>query len=234
MLKKIENTTMSKNNSEWFSRCFHFPYTQTYEHNSGQFGVLRLINDDLIQPRSGFDTHHHRDVEIITYVIDGELIHGDSMGNLCCLTKGHYLHLSAGTGILHCKYNLNSSTLRYLQIGVMTNKKNHAPFYKKVELEWDRRKNNWFLIVSGQQGKAEVTINQDVNIYVIELDNGKEVLFPVSKGRQAYLVQIDGVSQIQKFRLRKQDALISIEENIPMRAISPSHAMIIEMAKSGF
>ncbi len=222
---------MGSSDLGWLKSKFHFSFAEYYNPDNIKFGVLRVINDDLIKSKTGFDTHPHRDMEIISYVVNGELTHGDSMGNKKTLQRGHVQYMSAGTGVLHSEHNMGNETARLLQIWIFPNKKGLNPNYGEFRFEWDKRKNKWLHIVSPIDGNAEVKINQNVNIYVSELDENKEIDFNVNLTKQAYLVQIEGTSNINNIILNERDALTIIEENIHIKAEKLSHFIIIEMDK---
>ncbi|OIJ20685.1 hypothetical protein BKP45_08560 [Anaerobacillus alkalidiazotrophicus] len=231
MLKKMESNHMGSSNLGWLRSKFHFSFADYYNPNNIQFGALRVINDDLIDPKTGFDTHPHRDMEIISYVIDGELTHSDSMGNKNTISRGHIQYMSAGTGVFHSEHNLGESILRLLQIWILPDQTGHQPNYGDFKFNWEDRKNRWFHMVSGTDGDAPIKIHQDVNMYSIELEQGKEIHFPVKEGRQAYLVQIEGTSTINEIQLSDQDGMEIVEEEITVKAVETSHILIIEMKK---
>jgi quercetin 2,3-dioxygenase len=233
MLRKLESSKMGSSDLGWLKSKFHFSFAEYYNPKNMDFGVLRVINDDLIAPHTGFDTHPHKDMEIISYVVDGELTHGDSMGNKSTLQRGHVQYMSAGTGVLHSEHNLGEKTARLLQIWILPDKKGHMPNYGEYRFDWKERKNNWLHIVSSKQGDAIVKINQDINISAIELEQGKETSFSVNEGRQAYLVQIEGTSTINGVTLEQRDAMEIVEENITIKSETLSHFLIIEMEKNG-
>ncbi|MCW2278504.1 pirin family protein [Heliophilum fasciatum] len=232
MLRKIESKNMGKSDLGWLQSTFHFSFAEYYNPKNINFGVLRVLNDDLIEPQTGFDTHPHRDMEIISYVVQGSLTHGDSMGNRETLTRGQVQYMSAGTGVWHSEHNLGDNLLRLLQIWVLPDQKGYAPTYGDYRFAWSDRQNKWLPIVSGKNGEAPIKINQDVNFYVLELDQGKEINFSVESGRQAYVVQIEGSSQINDVALNARDALEVTEESITLKATERSHNMLIEMKKS--
>jgi quercetin 2,3-dioxygenase len=232
MLKKIESKNMGASNLGWLKSKFHFSFAEYYNPNNIQFGVLRVINDDLIAPGTGFDTHPHRDMEIISYVVNGEITHGDSMGNKNTLKRGQVQYMSAGTGVFHSEHNLGEETLRLLQIWIFPNKSGLQPNYGDFRFNWEDRKNNWLHMVSGLNGIAPIKIYQDANIYSLELEQGKELNFPVKEGRQAYLVQIEGTSAINEIELADQDGMEIVEENILIKALKTSHILLIEMKKT--
>ena len=231
MLKKIESKSMGSSNLGWLKSKFHFSFAEYFNPDNIQFGVLRVINDDLVQPNTGFDTHPHQDMEIISYVINGELTHGDSMGNKNTITRGQVQYMSAGTGVLHSEHNLGEETLRFLQIWIFPNKNGLKPNYGDYRFNWEERKNNWLHMVSGLNGDAPIKINQDANLYALELQQGKEITFPVKEGRQAYLVQIEGASVINNIELSDRDGMEINEENISINAVETSHILVIEMKK---
>lgn len=231
MLKKIDNESMGRSNLGWLRSIFHFSFADYYNPKNMNFGVLRVVNDDLIKSNTGFDLHPHRDMEIISYVIDGQLNHGDNMGNKNSLTRGHVQYMSAGTGLRHSEHNYGDTLARFLQIWIIPNEKGVTPNYGDYKYNWDDRVNKWLQIASGNKGNSPIKIHQDANIYVIALDKGKEIDFEVKSHRQAYLIQIEGKSEIKNHVLSDRDALEIIEEDIKINAKEMSHLLIIEMKK---
>jgi quercetin 2,3-dioxygenase len=231
MLRKLDHRKMGKSNLGWLKSIFHFSFAEYFNIDNMNFGVLRVINDDLIEGNTGFDLHPHKDMEIVSYVVDGELTHGDTMGNRNTISRGHVQYMSAGTGVYHSEHNLGDSTARLLQIWIIPDKKGYKPAYGDYRFNWDDRKNKWLNIVSSKDGDAAIKINQDANFYVVELDEGKEIDFQVGSNRQAYLVQIEGNSTINNLELNERDALEIIEEDILIKADKKSHILVIEMKK---
>ncbi|MGO4889472.1 pirin family protein [Anaerobacillus sp. MEB173] len=231
MLKKMDSNNMGSSNLGWLRSKFHFSFAEYYNPDNIQFGALRVINDDLIAPKTGFDTHPHRNMEIISYVVDGELSHGDSMGNQSTISRGHVQYMSAGTGVLHSEHNFGEETCRLLQIWILPDQLGYKPNYGDFRFNWEDRTNQWLHMVSGKDGDAPIKINQDVNIYSLELEKGKEIDFSVAEGRQAYLVQIEGASTINELQLSDRDGMEIIEEEMTVKAEETSHILIIEMKK---
>ncbi|MEH7084127.1 pirin family protein [Neobacillus drentensis] len=232
MLRKINSNDMGSSNLGWLRSKFHFSFADYYNPDNIQFGVLRVINDDLINPQTGFGTHPHKNMEIISYVVNGELTHGDSMGNQNTITRGQVQYMSAGTGVLHSEYNLGEDTSRFLQIWILPDKNGHTPSYGDFRFNWDDRKNTWLHMVSGKDRDSQITINQDANIYSLELQQGKEISFPVKEDRQAYLVQLEGTSIINGIELSDRDGMEIVEEDITINAEKTSHILLIEMKKA--
>ena len=206
MLRKIESEDQGASDLGWLRSRFHFSFAGYYDPENINFGVLRVLNDDLVAPGTGFDTHPHRDMEIVTYVVDGRLTHADSMGNQHTLSRGEIQYMSAGTGITHSEHNRGEEVLRFLQIWVFPDEKGHRPDYGDHRFPWEARKNQWLLMVSGDGGEAPVKLHQDAGISALELDAGREIGYAVRPGRQAYLVQIEGASSINGIDLRERDA----------------------------
>lgn len=231
MLRKLDHRNMGKSNLGWLKSIFHFSFAEYFNIDNMNFGVLRVINDDLIEGNTGFDLHPHKDMEIVSYVVEGELTHGDTMGNKNTISRGHVQYMSAGTGVYHSEHNLGDSAARLLQIWIIPDKKGYKPAYGDYRFNWDDRKNKWLNIVSSKDGDAAIKINQDANFYVVELDEGKEINFQVGSNRQAYLVQIEGNSTINNLELNERDALEIVEEDILIKADKKSHILVIEMKK---
>ncbi|MBX4264954.1 pirin family protein [Clostridium estertheticum] len=232
MLKKLESGKMGSSNLGWLRSKFHFSFAEYYNPNNMGFGVLRVINDDLINPNTGFDTHPHRNMEIISYVVKGELTHGDSMGNKGNLKRGDVQYMSAGTGVYHSEHNLGEDVARFLQIWILPDKEGHKPNYGEYKFEWNDRKNKWLHMVSSNQGDAVVKVNQDINIFTLELDERSVIDYCVKADRQVYLVQIEGKSNINGIILNERDAMEIIEEDIKIKAEVLSHFIIIDMKKA--
>lgn len=232
MIKKIKNSNMGKSNLGWLNSSFHFSFAEYFNPLNLNFGSLRVLNDDLIKPNTGFPTHPHRDMEIFTYVVSGKLTHKDSMSNESTLERGEVQYMSAGTGVYHSEFNLQDEDLRLLQIWILPDEKNYEPNYGDFNLDWNERENKWLHMVSSTEGNAPIKIHQDVNIYSLSLDKNKEIDFKVEKNRQAYLVQIEGDSIINNVELNEKDAMEIVEENVNIKAIIQSHFIILEMRKS--
>ena len=164
MLRKIDSAGLGTSDLGWLRSRFHFSFAEYHDPEKVHFGVLRVLNDDLVAPGRGFDMHPHSDFEILSYVVDGALTHGDSMGNAHTLTRGEVQYMSAGSGVLHSEHNLGDKTLRFLQVWLFPDEKGRAPAYGDYRFDWEARKNRWLLIASGPDGGAPVTIHQDARI----------------------------------------------------------------------
>ena len=162
MLRKIDSAGLGTSDLGWLRSRFHFSFAEYRDPDNVSFGVLRVLNDDLVAPGRGFGTHPHNDFEILSYVVDGALTHADSMGNEHTLTRGEVQYMSAGKGVLHSEYNRGDTTLRFLQIWIFPDEKGHEPAYGDHRFPWEARRNQWLVIAAGPDGDAPVTVHQDV------------------------------------------------------------------------
>lgn len=231
MVRKIESKNMGKGYHGWLNSIFHFSFAEYYNRQNMNFGVLRVLNDDLVKPNTGFNPHPHRDMEIISYVVKGQLTHGDNMVNQRTLSRGDVQYMSAGTGVIHSEHNRGNEELRFLQLWILPKSKSLKPAYGDYHFEENQRFNQWLTMVSSQTGNAPIKINQDVLISASETEADKTLHYPLSQNRQAYLVLIEGNALINGKTLSARDALEAVEEDLHIQSLSPSHFLIVEMEK---
>ena len=231
MLTKIDSAGLGTSDLGWLRSRFHFSFAEYRDPDRVHFGALRVLNDDLVTPGHGFEMHPHRDFEILSYVVDGELTHADSMGNAHTLARGEVQYMSAGTGVLHSEHNRGDTGLRFLQIWIFPDEEGHAPSYGDHRFAWEQRHNRWLHLAAGPGGRAPVTIHQDAHISVVQLDAGREIGLTVRPGRQAYLLQVEGSSGVGDTELDGRDALEIVDEDVVIAAKTTSHVFVIEMAK---
>jgi redox-sensitive bicupin YhaK (pirin superfamily) len=234
MLKKLPKENMGSSNLGWLESRFHFSFAEYKNPDNINFGVLRVLNDDIIHPNSGFDTHPHHNMEIISYIVDGEITHKDSMGNMESLSRGEVQYLSADDGIYHSEHNRSlSDDLRLLQIWIIPPKKGLPRLYGSYRFTKEQRDNKLLNIVSSMDGDAEIKIYQDVNLYVSELDMNHTIEYNIEDNRQVYYVQIEGSSDINAVELNDGDAMqITDEKKLTIKALKSSHFFFIDMKKS--
>lgn len=235
MLRHIDHKKMGRSYLGWLDSHFHFSFADYYNPENINFGVLRVINDDLVQTGTGFDLHPHRDMEILSYVVDGELSHADNMGNEETLSRGQVQYMSAGTGVIHSEHNWGDELLRFLQIWIFPDEKNLRPNYGDYRFKLEDRNNRWLSIAShvdNRDSDAPIRIHADINAYATILSAGRQLDFAVKPGRQAYLVLIEGEADINGLQLTARDGLEIVEENITITAGETAHALLIEMAKA--
>ena len=235
MMKYIDSRKMGRGRHGWLDSHFHFSFAEYYNPDNISFGVLRVLNDDIVQAGEGFGTHPHRDMEIISYVIKGELSHRDSMGNTRTLTKGQSQYMSAGTGVTHSEYNHGKSELRFAQIWILPDKKGYEPNYGDYLFKWEDRFDKWLPIATSYENTsndAPIKIHADINMYAAILSKGKQAGFQVKSGRQAYLVLLEGEATVNGIRMNMRDALEIVQEDLIISAETEAHLLVIEMARS--
>mmetsp|Transcript_2186 Transcript_2186/g.3439 ORF Transcript_2186/g.3439 Transcript_2186/m.3439 type:complete len:326 (+) Transcript_2186:63-1040(+) len=188
-------------NENWLKSRFHFSFAEYRNPRNMGFGILRVMNDDLVQPDRGFGAHPHREVEICTYVVKGKLTHKDSMGTSETLGRGAIQFMTAGTGVTHSEHNLDKNDpLRFVQIWINTRTHGLKPNYGSMEGgNCAARTNQWSHLVSDVKDETPtaVKINQDANIHVTEVMPGQSVDFELKAGRQAYLLCVEGDAHLK-------------------------------------
>ena len=234
MLKKLNKENMGTSNLGWLESRFHFSFAEYRNQKNINFGVLRVLNDDIIHANGGFGTHPHENMEIISYIVDGEITHKDSMGNEETLKSGEVQYLSAGDGIFHSEFNAsNTIDLRLLQIWIIPPKRGLQRLYGSHRFTKEQKENKLLNIVSSKEGEAQIKIHQDVNFYVSLLDENKSIDYKIQNNRQVYFVQISGTSSVNGIELSDGDAMEIVDEkNLNIKAINNSHFLFIEMNKA--
>ncbi|WP_439637811.1 pirin family protein [Gloeomargarita lithophora] len=176
----------------WLTSYHTFSFGSYADPNFMGFGALRVINEDRVQPGQGFGTHAHRDMEIITYVLSGQLEHQDSLGTGSIIVPGEVQKMSAGTGIRHSEFNPSATEwLHLLQIWIIPNRRGLPPSYAQKNFTPAEKQGQLRLVGSGDGRQGSLTIYQDVNLYSSVLAVGEAVVLPLAPGRRAW-VQVAG------------------------------------------
>lgn len=193
----------------WLQANFSFSFASWHDPTRMHFGVLRVMNDDIIAAGKGFGTHPHDNMEIITIPLEGALQHKDNMGNTSIINAGDVQVMSAGTGILHSEFNPYSDRdANTLQIWLFPKKRNVSPRYQQMTLDAAERKNNFLQILSPNADDAGVWIHQDAWFHLGQLDGGKQKNYGVKRnGNGVYAFVLQGSASIQGQELGKRDAI---------------------------
>lgn len=199
-------------NHGWLKSFHTFSFADYYDAEHMGFRTLRVINDDRVAPGKGFGTHSHRDMEIVSYVLEGALAHKDSMGTGSIIKPGDVQRMSAGTGVTHSEMNPSGSDpVHFLQIWILPAKQNIAPGYEQKTFS-DAEKRGRLRLVASQDGRdGSVTIHQNANIFAGLFDAGEEASFQVGAGRGAWVHVARGTVEINGTRLEEGDA-VAIED----------------------
>lgn len=211
----------------WLDARHHFSFGGYMNRNRMNFGVLRVINDDIIAAGTGFDTHPHADMEIITYVREGAIIHRDSQGNEGRTNAGDVQVMSAGSGIQHSEHTPEDETTNLYQIWIMPRKKGVAPSWDARVFPKEPVTDALQLLVSGD-GKAPLSIHQDAWIYGGRLNAGAQVTQSIAHG--AYILASDGALEVNGVTLNKGDgAEVTDESEITLKAVTNAEVLVIDV-----
>ncbi|GAB1263953.1 pirin family protein [Aurantivibrio infirmus] len=212
---------------DWLDSRHTFSFGSYYDPEHMGFGALRVINEDRIVPGGGFDTHGHKDMEIISYVISGALAHKDSIGNGSQIKPGEVQKMSAGSGIEHSEFNASKTEpVHFLQIWIRPNRVGIDPSYEQVYFAPEERQNTLKLIVSGSGREGAIKISQDVEIYSAVLDVNKHLKFDVATDRKVWVQVVKGELIINSVKLAAGDGL-GLEKISEVSLASTSDAEIL-------
>ncbi|HEY7544162.1 MAG TPA: pirin family protein [Blastocatellia bacterium] len=205
MINIIRNDRRYHFQSDWLSTYWHFSFDHYYDPANMGFGPLRVFNDDVIRPDSGFGMHGHREMEIITYVIEGELEHRDSTGGQGRIRAGEVQRMSAGTGIRHSEYNPSKDApVHLLQVWIEPAVRELEPSYEQKQFAASERAGRLLPVASGGDSSG-VRIHQDATIYIATIRGGDKIIHRIGEGRRAYLFVIDGRLQLNGQKLERGD-----------------------------
>lgn len=197
----------------WLDTRYTFSFSDYYDPRFMGFRDLRVINEDLIAPGQGFPEHGHRDMEIITYMISGELSHRDSMGNGETIRPGEVQRMTAGRGVRHSEYSSPTDKTHLLQIWILPEAERLAPGYEQKAFPTEEKRAQLRLIASRGGGDGSVHINQDVKVYASILDTGQEISVKLDEQRHAWVQVISGQLTLNGEALNAGDGAAVSEEN---------------------
>jgi hypothetical protein len=192
----------------WLESYHSFSFADYYDPRHMGYGVLRVINEDRVQPDSGFGTHSHRDMEIISYVLEGALAHKDSIGNASTIVPGDVQRMSAGTGVRHSEYNGDpSGVTHFLQIWIEPRVTGIAPAYEQKHFTPEEKRGRLRIIVSPDGREGSVSVNQDAYVYAGLFDGVGRAAVEVRSGRKGYVHVARGEVDVNEEHLAAGDAL---------------------------
>ncbi len=192
----------------WLKSYHSFSFASYYNPERMNFGVLRVLNDDTVDPGMGFETHSHENMEIISIPLKGDLEHKDNMGNINVIKAGDIQVMSAGTGVTHSEYNKNQNSLvNFLQIWIIPNKYNVTPRYDQITLNTENRKNKLQQVLSPFKNDEGVWIYQDAWFYMAQLEKGKELSYQLKDKNKngVYTFIIDGKLKVNDQEMNTKD-----------------------------
>ena len=233
-MKKIvyRSEDRGKANLGWLDTKYSFSFANYYNPQMMNFGLLRVLNDDIVVPSMGFGTHPHDNMEIITIILEGALEHKDSMGTGDIIHKDEIQVMSAGSGVTHSEFNPSDKELvNLLQIWIFPKERNIKPRYDQKMFPVSERTNKLIPAVSGLNKDGSLYIHQDADIYLGNFSKGKKVKYPLnSKSNGAYLFVINGSVDIDDESLFKRDAIgISETADFEITVIEDTNFIIIDV-----
>ena len=233
-MKTIFHAASSRGHADhgWLNAHHSFSFASWYDPSRVHFGLLRVLNDDIVAGGEGFGMHPHNDMEIITIILKGALQHKDNMGNGSVIKPGDVQVMSAGTGVMHSEFNPSKDEATNLfQLWIFPKEKGIKPSYDQRTFNVNDRKNKIQTVVSGFKTGDELYIHQDAAISLSDLDKGTELIYAMkSKDNGAYIMVIKGAVEIDGQKLEQRDALgVWESENVSIKASENAEIIIIEV-----
>ncbi len=217
---------------DWLESKHSFSFGDYYDAEHMNFGALRVINEDVIAGGGGFPPHPHRDMEIVTYVLDGALQHRDSLGNKGVIRPGEIQRMSAGTGIVHAEFNASRERpCHLLQIWIMPSQEGIEPTYEQKTIDPKAAKNSLIRIAGPDPHANEVRLVQDAEIWTAKLDSDNEVSHKIRAGRRIWVQVAKGTISVNGHTLKPGDAAsISDEDTILLRSKTAAEVLLFDLA----
>ena len=219
-------------NHGWLNTYHTFSFDQYYDPRYMGFRSLRVINEDFVAPGRGFPTHGHRDMEIITYILEGALKHEDSMGNGSVIRPGDVQRMTAGTGVRHSEKNASDGDrVHLLQIWILPNAENLAPGYEQKAFSEEERRGQMRLIASGDARDDSVHLNQDVSLFASILDEGQEVEREMDSKRYGWIQVARGSITVNGEKAEQGDGVVVVgESSLKIKAQEPAEILLFDLA----
>ncbi len=231
MLQIRKNHTRGVTKIGWLNSYHSFSFNRYFDREYVHFGPLRVLNDDTVMPGTGFETHPHNNMEIVTYVLEGALEHRDSTGTHGVILPGEVQRMSAGTGIMHSEFNHSKNEqVHFLQIWFFPDSKNLSPEYEQMSFTKEQRTNVLLPVASGKKNSGSVFIHQNAMMSVSHLQPHHTLKYSVSTGRGAYLYLIEGLIIIDQAQLTEGDAaIINNNEEFTIAASDNSEIVLFDV-----
>jgi redox-sensitive bicupin YhaK (pirin superfamily) len=216
----------------WLDTRFSFSFADYYDPKHIHFRTLRVMNDDRIAAGGGFPTHPHRDMEIVTYVLEGALAHKDSMGNGSVIRPGDVQYMSAGTGVAHSEFNASDrETVHMYQIWMFPDQQNYTPTYDQKHFSEAEKRGKLRLVVSPDGRDGSVKIRQDNELYATVLAPGETVTHALKTDRHAYVQVARGSVTLNGKTLETGDgAAISAEKSLELKGVKDAEVLLFDLA----
>ena len=231
MIKVIKSEDRYQSDFGWLSTYWHFSFDTYHDPSNVNWGALRVFNDDVIRPGQGFGSHPHRDMEIVTVVLEGELEHRDNQGNTGVIHPGEVQVMSAGTGIVHSEYNHSKERpVHLLQLWIMPRTKGLKPRWEQRQFTQAERSGTLLPVVSDGKVPGTLHIDQDATISVTALKAGQAVVHKSRPGRKAYVFVIAGELLLNGAPVKAGDqARIADEPELNLKAVEDGEVIFLDL-----
>lgn len=214
---------------DWLDSKHTFSFGHYWDPKHMGFGVLRVINEDRIQPGAGFPKHPHRDMEILSYVLEGALEHKDSMGTGSVIRPGELQYMSAGSGVTHSEYNgAPGAVTHFYQIWIVPNELGGSPRYAQIRIDDEARLDKWLLIAGAPRFGAPIDIRQDAALHCAKLTPGKSVAVAAATDRQYWLQVARGSVEVSRASSTETKTALVAGDGLAARVSEPFHVQAVE------
>jgi redox-sensitive bicupin YhaK (pirin superfamily) len=216
----------------WLDTYHTFSFGDYFDRDHMGFRSLRVLNEDRVAPGTGFGRHGHRDMEILTIVLEGELRHADSLGNGSVIRPGVLQRMSAGTGVLHSEVNPSSENpVHLLQIWILPDRDGRAPEYEERKVDFLATHGAWQLLASSDGRQGSLTVHQDVSLWSTSLSEGEAVSYDLAQGRNAWLQVVRGGVALNGHTLNAGDgAAVSAERRLEIVGAGAAEVLLFDLA----
>jgi redox-sensitive bicupin YhaK (pirin superfamily) len=231
MIKKRPANQRGGGDHGWLDTRHTFSFNDYYDPEHSGFRVLRVINEDRVQPGQGFGTHGHHDMEIISYVLEGKLEHRDSLGHGSVLRPGEFQRMSAGTGVRHSEFNPSATEIvHFYQVWLLPDRPGHVPSYEQKDFPEAERTGKFRLVASPKGRDGSLTIHQDAEVFLSSVKAGEQLTHELRPGRYSWLQILRGAVQLNGTALSMGDgAAVSDEAAIVVTATEPAEVMLFDL-----
>jgi quercetin 2,3-dioxygenase len=232
MLNVRRGNDRGQSKFNWLDSRHTFSFGDYYDPQHMGFSDLRVINEDQVAPGGGFPTHSHRDMEIITYVLEGALAHKDSTGTSSVIRVGDVQRMSAGTGISHSEYNASETEpVHFLQIWILPGETGLPPGYEQRSFDLQKKSGSWVLVAAPDARDGAVKLHQDAEMSLAVLPQGAQITYSTRPNRRAWLQVARGKATLNGFSLDAGDgAAISEKDTLQLNAVEDAEVLVFDLA----
>ncbi len=233
MITKISAVERHFTDIGWLKTYWLFSFSDYYDPANVQHGMLRVFNDDVVEAGEGFTKHPHEEMEIISIVMDGEMVHQDTMGNRAVIRAGDVQRMSAGTGLYHSEVNESDAPVHFFQIWIYPDKKGLAPSYDQKSFLPEQLHNTLLLLAAEKRGDNTVSLNSDGLIYRGRFETGHSVSYGIEDGRVLFAYVIDGEIEIDGTVFQKEDQVrVRMENAIHIKSLQDADILLVDVPDS--